>query len=241
MSDRLHFQNASGLWIPVSAANPLPITGGVGGGGGDASEATLQDILAQLLLQAVLTDAQPVVDGTAGGILTDILAVEGAINGAAVVGDTAGGTNNARLRGLGKQWADSVSGAAPLVVNFLELSKDNDEVATALRVCTKYEAILATTDATQAVAAPGAGNHLEVFRIGFQTRADGDQEVTWREGSGGSDQWGWGAALKWGGYSLQINGSWHLPENTALYVKCSTTISTRVMALVRTVADADRA
>lgn len=238
---KVHFQTPGGIWIPVSAANPLPTTGGGGGGSGDASEATLQDILAELELKADLSETQPTVDGAAGTLLTEGNTVRGGVNDAAVVGDTASGTIIARLRGLGKQWADAVSGVSPLFVNFLRLDKVNDEIAAARPQCTLYQGTRSASGEASVIAAPSAGNHLEIWRLSAQAWEDGPQTVSWREGTGGTDKYSWKLVLDGDGVSLALNGSWHLPTETALWVNTTSDDDTRLLVEYRVVADSDRA
>ena len=235
----------------VSEDDPLPvqiISGGGGGGSGDASEATLQDILAenqailaQLMLQAALADTQPVVDGAAGTILSELLAVEGDVDGAAVDGDTNGGTNNARLRALNKLFTNVKNGTWSLRVTQDESNKVNDEVAAARPECTRYQATRSASGEAEVIAAPAAGFHLEIWRIQAQAWEDGAQTVSWRPGTGGTDNFSWKLLLDGDGYSPALNGSWHLATETALYVNTSSANDVRLLVEYRVVADADRA
>lgn len=60
----LHFQDSTGHQKPVSAANPLPVTGG-GGGGGDASAANQATQITQL---GALTETAPATDTASSGL-----------------------------------------------------------------------------------------------------------------------------------------------------------------------------
>ena len=226
---------------PVSAASlPLP-TGAATSALQTTGNAALADLLAELELKADLAETQPVVDGAAGTALGDLNTATGTVNAAAVEGDTNGGSVIARLRGLGKQLAAVIAGTSSFRVTQDESNKVNDEVAAARPECTRYQGTRSASGEASVINAPSAGFHLEIWRLSVQAWEDGAQTVSWREGTGGTDNFSWKLLLDGDGYSPALNGSWHLPTETALYVNTSSANDVRLLVEYRTVADADRA
>jgi hypothetical protein len=159
-----------------------------------------------------------------------------------VVGDTAGSAVS-QLRGLNyltEKFVDQTNGLVKVALE-LGLIKDNDEVSAARPNCTTANTTVTGTTATQLVAAPSAGNHLEIWRITVEELDTTENTVSWRDGSGGTDKYHKLLTTKGEMMSMSLNGSWHLTTATALYVKCSAAGSVRFSVEYRTVADSVRA
>lgn len=81
---------------------------------------------------------------------------------------------------------------------------------------------ITTNTNTSIVGAPGAGLHLRIFRIRVQNSSTTATELYWTEGSGGTKKFPTYCPQNFIA-SENLNGSWELPTNTALFINTVTT------------------
>lgn len=81
---------------------------------------------------------------------------------------------------------------------------------------------ITTNTNTSTVAAPGAGNHLRIYRISAENSSSTATWMYWTEGSGGTKKFAW-YLTQGSARSLNLVGSWNLPSATALFINTATT------------------
>lgn len=124
----------------------------------------------------------------------------------------------------------------PIAVQLVDSAGSPNTAEPARSIATSDATPVTTATDTVAVAAPGAGFHLKIYRLHAMNKSATDVQVSWRNGVAGALRFH-GYLPKYGIQSLQLSGEFELSSATALYLNTSAAGSVHWTVTYETVPD----